>query len=266
MSKLIESLKAGAKEFSKKQEPENGGLQDKKTNYQMTQEQLADIYFSGSEKAKKSEYPMVIKVVEKQRAASLLPWFIASIAFLITALSLFSTKRIFVDIKVIDDRYLASMQNPADEAPGETSGEKIPLQNFTFEGASKLKSSRSSKSLTLVNSSVAPFARASLRLETPLDLSNSKIVFYAKGSEGGENLSFAVKDRGNILAFAKGTVNPFPQGLTTEWQRAEIPLLEVEKGFDPRNVSSLRFEFGAKDTKNKPGDTVFVRDLQVVSS
>ena len=86
MSKLLEAIKTSQK-----------GLSKDKTNHEMTQEQLSDIYFSGSEKGSGSQPPLVIKVIETPRWASLVPWIIASIAFLITAFSLFSTKRIFVE-------------------------------------------------------------------------------------------------------------------------------------------------------------------------
>ena len=146
----------------------------------------------------------------------------------------------------------------------EVAGERIPMQNFVFEGASRLKSSKNAKGLTLVNSTVAPFARASLRFDKPMNFTASKIVFYAKGRNGGENLALALKDRGNILAFERGTIFPFPNNLTSDWQKAEIVLQDVSKEFDARNVASMRFEFGSKETKNKPGDTVFIKDLRVV--
>ncbi len=270
MSKIIESLKAGARAGQT--------LQTEKSSYEMTQEQLADIYFSGSDKAKKSEYPMVIKVIEKSKPSSYLPWLIAAIAFLVTAFSLFSTKKIFVDIKVIDEKnpFLVSAlsaqpQNTVDqilnegtakqEAPGAM---RLPMQNVDFEGAAKLKSSKNLNSLTLVNASIASFARANLYFRNPLDLEGYKIVFYAKGADGGEGLRFGVKDRENMLGFDKGTMNPFPANLTTDWQRAEICLPVPGKGFDAKNVSNIRFEFGSKEAKNKSGDTVYIKDLQVV--
>ena len=273
MSSLIEALKASAKEFAQKQsagqrQPE----EKKKTDYQLTQEQLADIYFSGSEKIKKSDTPLVIKVIEKQRSSSAVPWLITALSFFLLALSLFTTKRVFVDIKIVDDPrpYFNRGENEPPmslaekESAGIVLGDKIPMQDFMFEGAAKLGSAKDKTSLTLVNSSVAPFARANLHFNSPVNLTGSKIVFYAKGNRGGENLALAVKDKGNIQAFAKNKAFPFPDALTTEWQRAEIPLEGTVKAFDPTNVVSLRFEFGSKDTANKAGDTIFVKDLQIL--
>ncbi len=271
MSKIIESLKESAKEFSKKQPAYSEvPLEGKKSGYEMTQEQLADIYFGGSDKTKKSEYPMVVKVVEKARPASFLPWLIASIAFLITAFSLFSTKKIFVDIRVIDEKnpYIAMMQNPMvpvfpQGMPAE-GGEKIATAGFAFEGAASLKSSKDGVGLTLVNSSLALFARASQLFDSPLDLSKSKIVFYAKGAKGGENIAVAFRDRGNVLAFEEGSVYPFPAKLTTEWQKGEVAFQNLAEGFSAKHVASMRFEFGARTAKNRPGDTIFVRDVRIV--
>ena len=72
-------------------------------------------------------------------------------------------------------------------------------------------------------------------------------------------------DGGNgMAAFNKNKIYPFPNNLTTDWQRAEIPMLALAKEFDTRTVVSLRFEFGSKDTDNKPGDTISIKDLQVL--
>ncbi len=267
MSKLIESLKAGVSASSVR-----------KSDQEMTQQELADIYFSGSEKLRKSDQPLVIKVIEKPRAAAVTPWVITSIAFLLLALSLFSTKRVFVDIKVVDDKYPALNSTlPADPAAASHStpsgsqankddiryGDKLPIQEFVFEGAAKLQSSKDKSGLTLVNSSVAPFARASLYLRSPMNLRSSKIVFHAKGARGGEHVTFSIKDRDNLTAFKKGRFLPFPNGLSTDWQRAEIPIFNTEGRFDEQNVAALRFDIGSKDTENKPGDMVFIRDLQI---
>lgn len=266
MSKLIESIRQASKEATSK------------TQHEMTQEQLADIYFSGSEKAKKADYPLVIKVIEKPKSSSLLPWLITSIAFLITAFALFSTKRIFVDVKVIDDKnpYWAQSQMPAYPAAenfkqenhvieDSRAGEKISLMDVEFEGAAKLNSSKDSSSLALVNSSVASFARANILPHPSINLSGKKIVFYAKGKYGGENLAFALKDKNNLPAFQKGKIYPFVNKLSTDWQRVEIMPSSFENEFDLTSVTSIRFEYGSKDTGSKAGDTVFVKDLQLLA-
>lgn len=271
MSKLIEALKRHGGEFSStpsEQKPKE--LHIEKSSHELTQEQLAEIYFSATGKPKNSEPPVIIKVIEKPRMASILPWLITSIAFLITAFSLFSTKRIFVDIHVVDEKSSLSAPAlaPASSRESEAStgpAEQIPLEQFIFEGAAYLKSSRESGLLTLINSSVAPFARATLHFDKPTDLSRGKLVFYAKGNHGGENIAFALKDSENIQAFRKGKTYPFSKALTTSWQKAEIPLSSAVKDFDARNVTSLRFEFGSKDTDNRSGDTIFIKDLHWVA-
>lgn len=272
MSKILEALRASEKEVSRE-----------KSTYEMTQEQLASIYFpSDKEKGAKTEIaaPIIIRIIEKPKFSSVVPWIIASIAFLITALSLFSTKRIFIDVKMIDEKspYLSAFEEsrfsqnlPAPkepverELPGdETVTEKIAHESFIFEGAAKLKSSKDKQGLTLVNSSVAPFARASFYFDVPADLTRSKIVFYVKGAVGGERLAVAVKDEENILAFRKGKIFPIKDPLTVQWQRAEISFDDVAANFDKHKVKSVRLDFGSKDTENKSGDTLFVKELQIV--
>ncbi len=276
MSKLIESLKAGAKEFTKSQFQ---APNSESHAYELTQQQLADIYFSNSKKDKTSELPLVIRVAERSNPFSFLPWLLTSIAFLIAAFSLFSTKRIFVDVRVIDEKnpYFANLSQgafipnipvkntPSTQEKKDTavSGTRISLQNVIFEGASKLKSFKNGSEMTLVNSSIASFARANLYFDSPLDLQGSKVVFYAKGRKGGENIAFALKDKDNVLAFHKGEFYPFPAGLSTDWQKAEVSLAGAAENFDPKKVTNIRFEFGSKITQNKPGDTLWIKDLEV---
>jgi hypothetical protein len=272
MSKIIEALKV-------RSSPKEMTVE--RTSHDLTQEQLADIYFSATGKPKTNDVPVIIRVVEKSRFASLIPWLITFAAFLITALTLFSTKRIFVDIKLIDEKspYLRALQRDSEEysretgaknaapMPGAAAANKFSVPDFNFEGAAYLNSSKDRNGgLTLINSSVAPFARATLSLDPPLDLSHANIVFYAKGAQGGENVAFALKDKENIQGFYKGKIYPFPDRLTSSWQKAEIQVdLDTAKDFDPKSVTSVRFEFGSKDTGNKPGDTVFIKDLQWVA-
>ena len=45
---------------------------------------------------------------------------------------------------------------------------------------------------------------------------------------------------------------------------AEIEVTDAVKKFDQKRVTSLRFDFGSKDTNNKSGDTVFIKDLRIV--
>ena len=273
MSPIIEALKGSTK--SQLEDPSK-----KKTGYELTQEELASIYFAAGEKPRNpGDVPVVIKVIEKPGLAPVIPWIITSVAFLITAFSLFSTKRVFVDIKVIDEKnpYFSGSQftppwaargegqDPSKSEEKESFGEaqKIPLDNVVFDGASRLNSTFDRSSMTLVNSSISPFARATVYFETPTNLKNGKIIFYAKGRKGGENIGVALKDKGNVLAFDKGKVMPFPKRLTNEWQRAEVAVKDTLQAFDPTSVTSVRFEFGS-NTQNKPGDTLFVKDIQIV--
>ncbi len=283
MSKIIDALKVRSSqapgEVSTESQPKEVRIE--RSGHELTQEQLADIYFSATGKPRTSEPPVIIRVVERTRLATVVPWLIACVAFVATIFALFSTKMILVDIKVLDeknathyglDRRAAEKESQTStaavsEKTAESSFHKFSTQEILFEGAAYLNSSKDKNgTLSLINSSVAPFARAALRLDPPLDLSQAKIIFYVKGGRGGENIAFAMKDKENIQGFYKGKMYPFPDRLSTSWQKVEISVSEeTAKDFDSRNVVGLRFDFGSKDTGNKPGDLVLVKDLQWVS-
>ena len=278
MSKIIEALKThaghGAKNGVEESRPKEVRIE--KSSHELTQEQLADIYFSATGKPRTAEVPVIIKLIERPRLATYIPWILACLAFAATVLSLFSTKRVLVDIKVLDEKSAAwhgldrrSLDEETGAMPTTSHADEgtvhfFPTDDFVFEGAAYLNSSKDKNgALTLINSSVAPFARASLRLEPPVDLTHSKLVFYAKGGRGGENIAIALKDEENIQGFYKGRMFPFPDRLSTSWQKAEILLgQDTAKDFNTQRITNLRFDFGSKDTGNKPGDLVLVKDLQ----
>jgi hypothetical protein len=150
--------------------------------------------------------------------------------------------------------------NPSPRA----TGKKLSLEDVAFEGSAKLKSTKNKNVLVLANSSVAPFARASLYFRTPIDMSGKKIIFTAKGAHGGEDVAVGLRDANNVSAFEKGRTYVFPNKLGSDWQKGEV---DPEKGvdsFDLTRVTSLRFDFGSKDTDNKANDTIYIKDLQIV--
>ncbi len=270
MSKLIDTLRESAKSAAEKRGSEPNDMQKTKTSYELTQEQLAEIYFSASDKHK-AEPPLIIRVVEKPRWWAVFPWIVASLAFFIMSLSLFSTKRVMVNISVIDDKAVHQEQpERMDVSPSKTvkqdglAQQKIYLDDVIFEGAAKLKSAKNKNVLVLVNSSVAPFARASIYFKTPIDLSGKKIAFTAKGVRGGEDVAVGLRDASNISAFEKGRTYVFPNKLSSDWQAAEVDPEKGVENFDVTRVTSLRFDFGSKDTENKSNDTIYIKDLEIV--
>lgn len=281
VSKILEALKTHAGQGPRNglEEPKPKEVRIEKSAHELTQEQLADIYFSATGKPRTVEPPVIIRLIERPRLATYIPWVLACLAFAATLLSLFSTKRVLIDVKVLDEKTAAVYglgRNPTDPDAAGVSGmpetaqentNRFESSDFAFEGAAYLNSSKDRNgTLTLINSSVAPFARASLRLDPPLDLSGARIVFYAKGGRGGENIAVALKDEENIQGFYRGKLFPFPDKLSTSWKKAEIVVgQDTAKDFDPQRVTQMRFDFGSKDTGNKPGDLILIKDLQWIT-
>src|SRR3990167_7948021 len=107
MSKIIEALKVRsaqmpAKDASAENQPKE--IRVERSSHELTQEQLADIYFSATGKPRTSEPPVIIRVVERARLATYIPWLIACAAFVATLFSLFSTRMILVDVKILDEK------------------------------------------------------------------------------------------------------------------------------------------------------------------
>lgn len=260
-----------------------------KSPYQLTQEQIADVYFPGAgTNPRKSDMPMVIRVVEPRPASYQLPWLITTIALFFCAFALFSTKKVMIDVKIIDEATLQSHPEALSQTEGSritpNASEIIPLSPKTsltesktfktsplkilpsqavFTGSGAVESHAEGDVITLVNSDSHSFAQCAFELDRPIDLSTTKLVFMIKGKRGGENLELVLRDTRNISSLMIGSIKPLSQPLGTDWQKVEMTFNNLEQtSFDLRHVAYFRFEFGSKRAGNRVGDTLFIKDLQ----
>src|SRR3989338_8821124 len=173
MSKIIEALQEKARTLktkpADKTDPASLPESTRTASPQkLTQEDLAEIYFSGSQGSKKLPSPTVIRVIEKRRSF-LVPWILSSLALVASIFALVSSKKIFVDIHIVDEAavptftrpYAPAYSKPA-AAPSVASStlnyhEALrlnPLQ-FRFSGGAVLNSTRDQDGISLANSSLS---------------------------------------------------------------------------------------------------------------
>lgn len=285
MSKILEALqRPHGQETGKPRRAESGMSRSSisaKEVRQMTQEQLADVYFQRSGKVQELPAPTIIRVSEKERSF-FLPWVITLLALTVTVFSLFSTKRIAIDIRVLEDKVpqsevSRSLEPVREAAPLPTQPEPVyvttaPVRSipevvslspldFNFAGASVLNSSRDRKQMTLANSSLSGLGYAAINFEAPFPGSRYVLSFDARGRAGGEQLELIFKDIfGNSNLNWKAVI-PFPDGLKTEWQTATVKLEETEY-FHADAIKQMRIEVGTQRTKNVSDAMIFLRNMQ----
>lgn len=282
MSKIIEALQK-PKPFAKKSAtmvPE-----DKARSRFKTQSQLADVYFSGPKTGEQAALPepTIIRVVEKP-AVSAGPWVISVLALLLACFTLFSSKKIAVQITVADQNapeaagaHVPDMARIMPDAPHDAEAMirpvigrsdlpvQIPLRgsDFVFSGAAVLNSNATNGEMTLANSSLSGLANALVHFDPPFQAAQYYLQMEARGAKGKEKLEFLFKDmNGNNNLNVKKILIP-EEGLTTQWQPIVVELIGTPH-FDANAIEQMRIEFGTQRTANSADATIFVRNLKWV--
>jgi len=271
MSKIIEALQERIQPTKKSKQPKSS---ESGKAYEMTQQELADVYFAGSgKKPEKLPAPTIVRVIDKKNRTFFFPWLITTLALLLLTFALFSSKRIWIDVQIIDESVWDTARAPSPRQPPiphqavpltATSPEDVQLLsplNFRFAGAAVLNSSRERHMLTLMNSSLSGIAYAAMDFKPSVNALQRKLVFEARGKNGGEQLELIFKDADNNSSLNQKRIQPFPTGLSTHWQMAEITIQEGP-AFHANRITQMRFEFGSQRTENESSSALFLKNIQ----
>ncbi len=244
-------------------------------------EQLADVYFQNPKQQIAEDpqapfhAPTVVRIVDRSRSY-FLPWVITLLALALSAFALFSTKRIAVDIRIMDsavpqpDSGAVAAAAPSDAgrpAARAAIAEALPMSpsDFIFSGAALLRSTREKQQLVLTNSSVSGLAYAHANFNPPLPALGKRLYFEARGMKGGEKFEIVFKDANGNTSLNWKPIVPFEGGVSTDWQPAVIDF-EPSRFFNPNAIQQLRIEFGSQRTGNSADATILIRNVQWIPS
>ena len=266
MSKIIEALEnvrdaaRGSLPTSSRHTPT---AEKAPTSHQMTQQELADVYFSGSGKTKPAASPTVIRVIDK-RQSYMLPWIITLATLALASLALFTTKRIAISVNFQD----ASVSAPVPEA-SRASGPQdqariLRLSPADFMSSVPMADGNGSKDiLNVTNHGVSGGAYAASEFSPTFNATGYVLEFEAKGRSGGEALEVAFRDVRRQSSLNSAPLRPFPMGLTTRWEKARV-IIDKTDSFDATRISQMRFEVGTQRTGNPPDTLVSIRNIRWV--
>lgn len=278
MSKIIDSLQ---KRFGTpsgiEAAPTVPASQSDRSARREVHEQLADVYFQNPKQIVEDPQaafhaPTVVRIVDRSRSY-FLPWVITLIALALSAFALFSTKRIAVDIRIMDAAApqgypeAAGSALPSQPAPHTEMAEVMPMapSDFIFSGAALLRSTREKQQLVLTNSSVSGLAYAHAIFNPPLPALGKRLYLEARGMKGGEKFEIVLKDANGNTSLNWKPIVPFENGVSSEWQPTVIDL-EPSRFFNPNAIQQLRIEFGSQRTGNSADATILIRNLQWIPS
>jgi hypothetical protein len=259
LSKIYEALEKLKKRTPPSQTPSTTA---RPLSYEATQKELAEVYFSNTSKTRPMPSPTVVRVVEKRRSY-MIPWVITTLALFIMVFALFSTKRIAIDINLLDD----GMTSPArgvglgdQPVPGTI---EIPLTGFQFSKAAIGASNISDDVLKLGNgySAGSVSAYAATDFQPPFGAADYVLSFEARGKDGDESLEVIFKDESFQSSLNAKPIYPFPMGLSRQWQRAEIKIVSSNR-FNAKKIIQLRFAMGSGRVHNASQSEIFIRNLR----
>lgn len=277
MSKIIDSLQKrfGTVSPAETVQSSPASHADRTAARHQIHEQLADVYFQGPKQLSDDPQaafhaPTVVRVVDRSRSY-FLPWIITLLALILCAFALFSTKRVAIDIRIMD----AAVSKPAvdTEAPVRMTPEALETSrilpevlamnpsDFIFSGAALLRSSREKQQLVLTNSSVSGLAYTQAGFNPPLAALGKRLYFEARGLKGGEKFEIVFKDSNGNTSLNWKPIAPFADGLSTEWQPAVVEF-EASRFFNPESIEQMRIEFGTQRTGNSTDATLLIRNIQ----
>ena len=284
MSKIIDSLQKrfGTAAEAEAAHPASAAApapSGERTARHQIHEQLADVYFQSPRHLPEDpqgtfQAPTVVRVVDRSRSY-FLPWVITLAALALSTFTLFSTKRIAIDVRIMDAAAPQPQNAPPVTAQGSIASsaaqrgipEVVNLfpSDFIFSGAALLHSSRDKQQLVLTNSSVSGLAYAHAVFNPPFPALGHRLYLEARGLKGGEKFEIVFKDANGNTSLNWKAIVPFADGVTTAWQPAMVDF-EPTRFFDPGTIQQLRIEFGSQRTGNAADATVLIRNLQWIPS
>lgn len=276
MSKIIDSLQKrfGTVSESEAPHPSPAASQPGRTARQQVHEQLADVYFQNPKQLAEDprgafHAPTVVRVVDRSRSY-FMPWLITLLALALSIFTLFSTKRVAIDVKIIDDAAQIGADStgiPPSHAAAHLASASLPEvvamnpSDFIFSGAALLQSSKDKQQLVLTNSSVSGLAYAHAVFNPPLAALGKRLYLEARGLNGGEKFEIVLKDSNGNTSLNWKSLVPFEGGVSTEWRSAIIDF-EPTHFFNPDAIQQLRIEFGSQRTANPANATILIRNIQ----
>lgn len=273
MSKIIEALeRVGANVKPGVQRQRLGAEAPGRTessSYNMTQKELADIYFSSSNKTKQPPAPTLIRVIDG-RKTYLIPWIITVITLIICCIAIFSGKRVMVNFSVVDgNESPAALNSDTRMTQDDLSVEdadprgtlRVPIKSLSLSDGAILNSVKEDENLILAGDASGRPAFAYLQYAPSFRAGEYLLSLEAKGKVGGEMVEVILRDKQYRTSLNQKPIRPFPLGLSKQWQRAEVEI-NVSEMFDANKTTLLRFSVNDEDQDNSSGSSVFIRNIK----
>ncbi len=233
------------------------------------------------------------KITAEPRLTAIFPWFISFLAVLLLLVNIAFRGKIVINIDVIPGaepkipavmpEKSASKDDIAPKAEGyqemrlsvkpksiTLAGVSMPdkgiIKKVGFYGAALSKSKAMEGGFLLFNDGTAGYASTAFDLSYPMDLEDSTLDFFVKGTYGNESLKLFLRDAGTKSYMPQAVNFLFKKNMGADWQFVSIPFKNFTGSYDPKAINHIGFEFGTQTTQNEPGTSIYIKNIKIVSA
>lgn len=267
-----------------------------------TKEKLANTYiFNPAEKNIKTPANSILKIplgkekeVSRISLSQIFPWLITFFSILLLFVNIAYRGKIIVKIDILNENAAKFIPNNSKEATisketiSEAAGPQlIPANNVEpisislvgngnlnnlvvkkigFYGAALSKSQLTEDGLFLLNDGTAGYASVGLDLFNPMDLTDSTLDFFIKGTAGNESLIIFLRDAKNKSYLPQVNNVIFNKNMGQDWQFMSIPFNDFKGNYNPTMINHIGFEFGTQTALNTSGTAIYIKNIKILKN
>jgi len=224
-------------------------------------------------------------ITGKKRISPIFPWLISFLAILLLLVNMAYRGKVNITIEFLKEGASSSEAVNQAEAPARAiipamdGGEAAPVSAYLvadgefnnylvkkggFYGAAISRSRIIRDELYLFNDGSAGWASMGLDLAKPMDLSESCLDFFVKGTRGDESLELILRDVDNKSYIPQAYDVVLDKNMGMDWQFVSIPLKGLEGPYNAEKINHIGLEFGTQTTSNEPGTSIYIKKMKLV--
>ncbi len=230
-------------------------------------EEIANTYLKTSVSSKSTP------PTKKKTGFTKLPWIIASLAVVIALAIFVSNSNFDIKIRILNKSPFINKMTASDASSALSGKEMLLVKGGqvvsvlvgkgAFFGDAIAGSKISQDEIILSNSSGTGSASYRIEFKKPLNLSNHEIGYFARSVSDGTKMVLMVTDSDNRAYRVEDTEIA---KLSKDWHAYSVNFKPVKGSIDLKNVSGIRFEFGASTTGNPQNISISLRDIYLAKS
>jgi len=220
-------------------------------------EELAKTYFSAATLKEDQLTKLKSSAGEKKIKQFALGSILGIIGLLIIALLVFHRVQVTVNINPVTRSAPVIQSQTLDRSHLSKGGElnRDVVKDIMFYGDADIKSGFKNEIFVLSCNTNSKAAMMGIDFRNPIDMTENLFRFYAKGTQGQEELRISLRDAERNPCHSKINI------LQNSWQQFVIDISQVRNLVDSRKITHIDFEIKPKGKQDIARSAVYFKDL-----